>query len=170
MLPQEKLKEMKINNLDDIISNKLYVDGLYKIFIKNKNNTDKNKKIIKKHIIIDKNTKKYKIFLKFINKILVNIGKDEIDDLVQFKNINRVDIIKPENKVILEEMAPKLFTYFDKRKSGYYRKSPNIVHNVIRCMCRDLKISFIKKKKAVYERINNISYRRTGYFYTMKYI
>ncbi len=63
MSSQEKLIEMNIDTLDDIINNKLYVDGLYKIFLENKNNnnntnSNKNKEMINKHINYN-----YKIFI-----------------------------------------------------------------------------------------------------------
>ncbi len=60
--------------------------------------------------------------LKFINEILKNIGKKEINDLTEFIGIDRLDIIKDINKETFERMEDKLFKYFDKVKCGWYQK------------------------------------------------
>ena len=130
------------------------------------------KKFIKKAKvkIIDTTTPKYKVLLKFINKILVNLHKEPINDLTQFKNIDRLDIIKPENKIILEGMAKEIFMHYDKIKSGYYHKSTNIVHNVVRKLVKEVGLSFSSKKKKVYYRKYNSTCVRCAYLYTIKNI
>ncbi len=143
-----------------INKNKVNKDGKY---IVKKNKVDKEKKPTK---IIDKTTEKYKILLKFINKILVNIDKDEINNLTQFVNVDRLDIIKPENKVILDEMAKELFIHFNKKKCSYYKKTNNIVTNCIRGMCKEAGLTLVRQKKSVYEKL----YTRAVYLYTIKNI
>lgn len=111
--------------------------------IKKYANTLKNKKIEEVVIPknnINKNTDKYKITLKFINKILVNIGKEEIDDLTKFVNIDRADVIKEINIKTFEEMEVELLKYFDKYKFGWYRRSTTkqYILTFIREMCDDL--------------------------------
>ena len=91
----------------------------------NDQNTDQNKRE-------DKDSNKYKIALQLINKILVNIGKEEIDDLTKFVNIDRDDIIKEVNKTSLEEMDKEIFVLFNKKKCGYYRKTNTLVLNSLR--------------------------------------
>ena len=54
---------------------------------------------------ITKDSEKYKVALKLVNKILVNLGKDEITDLTDFKDIDREDIIKDVNKKALDGLA-----------------------------------------------------------------
>lgn len=87
---------------------------------------------------------KYKVALKFVNKILVNIGRVEVGELTDFKDVDREDIIKEVNKVSFSEMETELFEQFDKVKMGWYRR--NIVNSYIltflRNMCTDLGYSF----------------------------
>ena len=61
---------------------------------------------------VDTSGEKYKVALKFINKILVNLEKEEIDELTDFKDIDREDIIKDVNKETLKEMEGEIFKHF----------------------------------------------------------
>lgn len=100
-------------------------------------------KIVKE---IDKTTEKYQLVLKFVNGLLKNIDGSEIDDLIKFKNINRKEIVKPENKQVLADMETELFAVFEKKKCGYYKKNDNMVLNFLRGMCRDLGIVLHSRK------------------------
>ena len=60
---------------------------------------------------VDMNSDKYKITLKFVNKLLENIGYKKINDLTEFKNINRDDIIKNKNKKSLDAMEKEFLKY-----------------------------------------------------------
>ena len=88
----------------------------------------------------DKDIDKYKVCLRLINKILVNIGKEEVDDLIKFKDIDRLDIIKDINRVDLEKLGPELFKYFDKAKFAWYRRRTTKFYNLsfLRYMCDNL--------------------------------
>ena len=134
----------------DIIDSNLDIDTLNKlnIIIKSvkKNNKIKKEKPKKQ---IDKTTDKYKLALKLINKILLNIGVSEIDCLTKFQNIDREYIIKVENKIILDDMADKLFEHFDKKKCGYYRKTDYIVLNCLRGMMKELGLEMYIDKKTI---------------------
>lgn len=92
---------------------------------------------------IDLAEKKFSIVLKLVNIILTNAGKNSIDNLLKFQNIDRLDIIKKENIQALDNMAPELFKFYS--KTTYYRKTPNIVLNVLRSVCKELGLSFINK-------------------------
>ena len=117
---------------------------------------------------IDKNTNKYKILLKYVNGILENV-KDaiQISELTEFKNIDREEIIKEENNKLLEDMEKELFKYYSKFECGYYRKSKNKSLNCLRGMCKEIGLIFEPVKKDVYVKINNKSYRRTKYLYSI---
>lgn len=122
-------------------------------------------------IDIDKNSSKYKVLLKYVNAILNNIeGKSQISDLTNFKDIDREDIIKEVNKKVLIDMEKDLFKYYNKTNSGFYRKSPNMPLNCLRCMCKELGLLLTFYKKDVYEKVNDKHYRRTKYFYRIKTI
>jgi hypothetical protein len=88
--------------------------------------------------IVDKNDPKYIIALKFLNHILINNNKPVIQDILDFKDITRQDILKQENLNKLNEMEPELYKHFDKMKCGYYRKTDNYVINFFRGMLKEM--------------------------------
>ena len=128
--------------------------------------TDSDKKVKEK---VNPESDKYKVVLKFVNRILVNLKKDEVDDLTKFANIDREDIIKEENKKVLIEMEKDLFQHFNKDKCGFYRKTANgWVLNVLRGMVKDMGYEFKPVKKDVCEYRDGKSCKRTHYFYTIQ--
>ena len=129
-----------------------------------------NKKTIKKKPIIkaSKDDDKYKVLLKLINKILLKMGKEEIDDLTKFAEIDRDYLVKDEFKDFLTEMEEELFYEFDKVKCGYYRKTDGQLVNCIRGMSKQIGYSLIPKNKDITEIINGYNYRRTHVLYCIK--
>ncbi len=155
-----KLKELKLEKYSDIPD--IYVDVLYKSIIKK--STDKSIIQSNKSNKIDKTTEKYKIALKLINKILKNMNKKPIDDLLKFMKVDRLDIIKPENTKALEDMENDIFGPFNNKKCGYHRKTNNIVLNCFRGMIKQLglQLTFVKK-----DITNTEGFRRMHYLYTI---
>ena len=68
-------------------------------------------------------TEAYKISLKFINELLINLGKNKIENLLEFKDIDREHIISEASKKIFTDMEKELFKQFDKVKCGWYRRN-----------------------------------------------
>ena len=133
-----------INNLDN---EKLKILKKCIDKLNNENNNKKTVKLIEKpKKDIDRTTEKYKLLLKYVNGILKNINKNNIDDLYDFKDIDRLDIIKKENIKLLDTMAPILFKHFNKDKCGYYRKTKNIALNCLRGMCKELGVELKKRQ------------------------
>ena len=64
--------------------------------------------------ITDKNDPKYILALQFLNHILTNNNKSQIQDILDFKNITRQEILKQENLDKLNEMENELYKHFDK--------------------------------------------------------
>src|SRR5579885_1406108 len=128
-------------------------------------NEKKEIKIEKPKIVINKSSEKYKIALKLVNGILVNIGKSPIDDLTNFKNIDRNDIIKDVNRKLLESMETEIYKYYNKTKCGFYRKKGNkrYIIRVIEVMCEDLGQVMTYKKKGTH--VKSIS--KTNYIYSI---
>lgn len=116
----------------------------------------------------DKDSEKYKVALKLINKILVNLGNPEVDDLTKFINIDREDIIKEVNQKSLTDMEDELFPLFNKKNSGYYRKTDALVLNCLRGFMKEIGYDMVKKKKEKSETINGKSYKRSHYLYSIK--
>lgn len=114
-----------------------------------KDDTKKPAKKINKEI--DKTTDKYKMVLKFVNKILENLGKNQVDDLLDFKNIDKEDIIKDINKQTLVSMEKEIYQVFDKRKLGNHNRNKvdHYILSVLRAMAKDIGLKFSPIKKLV---------------------
>lgn len=119
--------------------------------------------------VIDKNSDKYQVALKLINAILKNMNKDSIDDLIEFKDIDREDIIQKENEEILNKMEDEIFKYFDKYAMNWYRrgKTKNYILTFLRKLCKDLKLKLSYSSKDVIEIINNKKFRHTNCLYSI---
>jgi hypothetical protein len=129
-----------------------------------------NKKIIIQPITkkeIDKTTEKYKFVLKIINKILQNIGKNQIEDLINFVNIDRNDIIKNENNQFLFEMEKEIFKVFDRSKCGWYRRktTKNYILTFLRYSCEEIGFEFTSTQK---EKTDDRGNKRTHFLYSIK--
>lgn len=119
---------------------------------------------------MDNSSPKYKIALELINKILVNSNKEEVDDLTKFVDIDRELIISDKNKNDFATMEKSIFKYFDKAKTGWYRRKTTTCYilTFLRYMCIDLGLEFEYKQKEIYSNINGSNYRKSHTFYTIK--
>ena len=115
--------------------------------------------------IVDKNDPKYVIALRFLNHILTNNDKPQIQDILDFKNITRQEILKEENLNKLNEMETELYKHFDKMKCGYYRETDDYVINFFRGMIKELGYKAIVEKKDNRVTIDGVNYRKTFLFY-----
>jgi len=115
--------------------------------------------------IVDKNDPKYVIALQFLNHILTNNNKSQINDILDFKDITREEIIKQENLNKLNEMENELYKHFDKDKCGFYRKTDNYVINFFRQMLKEIGYKAITTKKDRTVKINGVSYRKKFMIY-----
>lgn len=120
------------NNIPD-----KYVNTLFKMYI-----GDEPIQEIK----IDRTTSKYKLLLEYINKILKNMNKDLIDDVTDFKRIDRMDICTETNRLMLVDMKAELFKIFKKVKYNYYNSNGKTTQplNVLRGMCKELNIDLVR--------------------------
>lgn len=121
--------------------------------------------------IVDKNSSKYKTLLKFLNKILINLNKKTINDLYDFKGIDRNDLIKDINIETFNKMEKEIFSAFDKQTCGWYRrkKTNNYILTFLRYACNDLNLKFTYNRKDIFEKINDINgkLRKTYLFYSI---
>lgn len=157
------LNDLHINKLGDLTTENIKL--LYDTVKSNK------KKInLKKNKVpngqIDKNSDKYKIALKFVNKILKNLKMNQIDDLTQFKNIDREYIISDINKKTLTDMEKEIYKYFDKRTCGWYNRKyiENYILTFMRKICSELGYEFKWKQKNIQRK----SINKTHVFYSIK--
>lgn len=141
-----KLKELGLDEKcpKKDISDKV-LDTLYKKFINEKKENDKNIKnkiknndqkgqiYIKKtkmKIKVDKESEQYKITLEFLNTILTTMEKEQINDITEFKDINRNNLIKDECKKIVDDYLERIIKQFGKTKIAY-RNRNTVDHYII---------------------------------------
>lgn len=117
---------------------------------------------------VNKESIRYKVALKYVNKILANIGKEEIDDLTKFVNIDRDDIIKSVNKDALIGMEKELFPLFNKHNVGYYRKTNTMALNCLRGIMKEIGFELAKAQKGKMVVIDGKSYEKTCMVYCIK--
>lgn len=151
-------KKSTVKNLDN--------DKNIKVQITQENNKNLDGDVKKEKI--QKDSEKYKIILKLLNKILKNNGKDEITDITKFADIDRDDIIKDVNRQALKEMEDDIYKLYDKKKCGYYNKSKGTVLNCLRGMMRDSGFEFNYENKEVYKNIDGKRFRKTLFLYSIK--
>lgn len=166
----DRSNKLKLLGLDkDIKLPDNYIDLLYNSLNNLKDNNDKQ--IVKKTSskIIKETDPKYKILLKFVNEINVNINKPVINKLTDFINIDREDIIKQENNVSFQKMENDIFEYFDKKVCGWYRRKTikGYILTFLRSTCKDIGLEFKYNQKEICDIINNKSYRRTHLMYSI---
>jgi len=114
---------------------------------------------------LDKSDEKYKLALKFKNNILVNAQKSEINDILEFKDINRQQIVTQQNLDMLNNIESEIYKLFDKVKCGFYRKSDNYVINCLRGMIKQIGYKIILEQKDKTVNINGESYRKKYMIY-----
>ena len=110
--------------------------------------------------IIDKADAKYILALQFLNHILTNNNKPQIQDILDFKDMTRQEILKQENLNKLNEMETEIYKHFDKDKCGFYRKTDNYVINFFRQMLKELGYKAVVEKKDRTIKIEGQSYRQ----------
>ena len=110
--------------------------------------------------VVDKNDPKYILALQFLNHILTNNNKPQIQDILDFKDITRQEILKDENLNKLNEMENEIYKHFDKMKCGYYRKTDNYVINFFRGMLKEMGYKGVRVEKDKHININGENYRK----------
>ena len=100
---------------------------------------------------VDKTSAKYQLVLKFVNTILTNMGKPNITDLTQFKDIDRDDILNEKNKEYYEEHEKEYLDNFGKEATGYYRRktTKNYILTFFRGIVDDVGLELIVSHKNI---------------------
>jgi len=101
---------------------------------------------------------KKQIALKFVNRILRNLGRHEINELSEFKNINKLEITKNDNITIVSDLENEIYKTFGKHECGYYRRSLTCKHliTMLRGMCKNLGYKFLGKRR--FDTKRNVTY------------
>jgi hypothetical protein len=92
--------------------------------------------------------KRIKLVLKFFNRVLDELDMDEIDDLRDFKNIDRKLLIKPEIREIIEDMHSDIKDNICDAKVVYYKRNNVKEFNLVymRALCKGIGMRFTAKR------------------------
>ena len=95
------------------------------------------------------NTPKYKILLKILNDILVNVGKKEIEKITDFQHISREDIILEKNEKYIDEITDEILEYYNKADIMFYQKKSIKTYTLsfIKNACSLLGFQLVSAKK-----------------------
>ena len=166
LLRQDKLKALNINIKCELSDN--YIDDLYNLHITNKKEEVKQKTVVvkgknknknndetyneKNNISenkMNKDSGKYKVLLKLINKILIGIKREEINDLLNFTSVKRTDILALDNINNLFGMSKDIFDKFDENESLWHirESKKDYIICFLKYACDDigLKLSSIQR-------------------------
>lgn len=125
-------------------------------------NTVDNKRVGKDDI-------KYIVLLKLLNAILVNLGKEKIDDITQFVDISRKDIANPVNILSLEAMEKEIFPLYNKTACGYYKKNAKgFVFNCVRVMVKTIGGQIECKKSKISTIVDGDRFVKVSTIYSIK--
>jgi hypothetical protein len=92
--------------------------------------------------------KRIKLVLKFFNRVLDELDIDEIEDLKDFKNIDRTKLITSEIREIIEDMHSELKVILE-AKMAYYKRNKVSEFNLVymRALCKSIDMRFASKSK-----------------------
>ena len=105
--------------------------------------------------IKDKMGEKYNVLLKFLNKLLTNMGKNHIQDAIHFKNIRRNELLTEENDAVYDAMKDEIHKYFGKYNLKYDQKTmiKHYLITLLKSMCNELFLNF--ESKSVRKKVDN---------------
>ena len=63
---------------------------------------------------------KDQLILEFVNELMANMGKPEIKELTDFKNVTKAELSTEQNNELAKEYANKFIKYFKKKDIRYY--------------------------------------------------
>ena len=113
---EEKIEIIK-NNIDELPEK--IINKIYELYENNKENYSDSESDEDEDEDIKE--KQERLFLKFLNRVLINLDKKKIETITDFKKIDREDVINQED--IFKKMENKFYKYFDKVEIGWYKRN-----------------------------------------------
>ena len=109
---------------------------------------------------INSESEKYKVTLNFLNGLLKNMNKEEINDITQFKNIKREDLLKESCNQILNEHINNIIQQFGKSKIRYNMRNKRncYVLSVIKYLVSFCGYNFVSNNISDYVIKNTMTY------------
>jgi hypothetical protein len=153
-------KNYPVEQISDKVLDKMYDD-----FIQNKKEKEltRGKNISKpKNNKVDKSDPRYIMTLNILNAILKELNKQEIDDIIQFKDISKDELLCGECKKIIYAQYPDIIKLFENHgvKDFCRINGTNYVINNIRFLAINCGYSFISRQKEKKEKCGDGMYKR----------
>lgn len=116
----------------------------------------------------DEQPEKYQLLLNLANIVFKHLNKDPIDNLLDFKMIERIHIVKKEVNDDFRLIMEDFYTHFDKHKTCFYKKDlPSWTFLTLKKASSQLGLKIEITHKDVSIRVNNKAVRYKGSFYTI---
>ena len=163
---EDKIKALNIN--EKLLKNDLedeLINQLYNEFCVSKSDKVTTKKQV------DKNSSKYKLTLEFLNELMLGMGKNKIDDILDFKDIKKDDLLSDECNKIMDQYMDKFIDEFGKTKLLYRKKESinNYILTLLRKIISDIGLTFYGKRKTGIKKTNDGQYLHLyTYFYHIR--
>lgn len=121
-----------------------------------------------KKIEDDQTEEKKIVMLEFLNRLLLNSDMEPINEITEFNDVLRQDLIKDSSVKIMENSLPVIFGPFHKDKCNYYRKciTQNYIIVLLRYMCLDIGYKLCSKQHNA--KIGDKDKRITTYYIATK--
>lgn len=117
----------------------------------------------------DKSSPQYKVILKFANTILAISNLPKINDLEEFQNIDRDNIIKKEVIEALQSgLSDEIFALFDKKKCGYYKGGIRWPLLILRNTVKEIGYQTTYIRKSIDVMIDGEKYKKPKQLYFIK--
>lgn len=151
---KEQIKKEVLDELRDEIKKEVTNELKDEIKNEKKKKPDKEKEKNKKEDeegknddvnvnLVDKSSEKYKLVLKYVNMILEKNNVTCINDLTEFKEVNRKILTNESNKKVFEYLEDDIIELFGKTSIKYYAKEKdNYIFNLTKYLCNSLNLKF----------------------------
>jgi len=144
---KEKVKMLGFDNLSKNDAYKMYINNEYDKMFNNTSVRIKEPKLKKK---LNKDTEKYKVVLRYINKMLKEMDKEEVDDICMFKNIDRRELVKIDGNKVVDDSLNDILGVFNKKDIDYYRrnKKKHYFFSLLKFIVKIIGYRFVNKEKS----------------------
>lgn len=119
--------DISLNEIKKELNETKHEDIIKEVYDIYKKKVEEKEKLLKKQKRkLDKTDVRYTILLKTLNSILKKMNMTEIDDILNFKDITRDELIKIDvykDIINTDELMKEIFDEYDKSKLKYYTRN-----------------------------------------------
>ena len=136
-------------------------DEMYKLYLRMM--ARKKEMELPKRLVEEKD-EKYQAMIKFMNRMMRGMGRPEIKKLEEFKDIDRMDILKIQDEMLESEEIYRIYKIFKRRTLGWYQRkqTDTYILTIMRKTCEQMGYKFKyrqqSKAKNCIEKIHSFYY------------